>query len=271
MKSRNLVCISDTHVGCQFGLCHPKGARLDGGGVYRPTKLQKQIWRYWQAFGNWITAATKGEEYAVLINGDILDNVHHNSTHQWSHNLEDQAAHAYMILAPFVDKCEELYIVRGTPVHSGESAVEEERLAKRLGAKPTKDGCYSRNDLWLQMGRHIIHAAHHIGTTSSSAHETSAVNAELTALFTESGRWGHKPPSIIVRSHRHRCSEIKLPAEHCSATAFVTAAWQVKTPYAYKCASGRTSTPQIGGSLIRLSDELHTRHKVWDVGRGDVE
>jgi hypothetical protein len=165
-----------------------------------------------------------------------------------------------------------LFIIRGTPVHSGESGVDEERLAKRLGAKPNSAGQSARYELWARMGSFIIHAAHHIGTTSSSQHEVSAVNSELTAMFTEAGRWEKRPPNIIVRSHRHRCSEIRLPSERCYAHAFVTAGWQLKTPFAYKVAGARVSTPQIGGSIICLGDEEpYTRHKVRDIGGGAHE
>lgn len=273
MKLNNLIIVSDIHIGCQMGLCHPDGARLDGGGHYRPTKLQLKMWEMWEHFWNdWVPKVTHGEKYAVLVNGDVIDGSHHGSTHQWSHNLEDQANHAYDILAPIADKCAAMWIVRGTPAHSGESGVDEERIAKRLGCVKADNGNYARNELWLDIGGDDIHAAHHIGTTGSSAHEVSAVNAELTAMFAESGRWGSKPPTVIVRSHRHRCSEIRLPAEDRYATAFVTAGWQLKTPFSYKVMGGRVSVPQIGGSLIRRGDEeLHTRHKVWDIGRGKSE
>ena len=272
MKIKNLVCISDTHVGCQMGLCHPGGAKLDGGGIYRPTALQRKVWSLWEEYWKWVAHVCHGEKFGVVINGDLIDGCHHNSTHQWSHNLEDQASHAVQIFEPIRAKCAAMWIIRGTPVHSGESGVDEERIARRLECTPSSAGQYAQNELWLDMGGDLVHFAHHIGTTGSSAHEVSAVNAELTALFTEAGRWGHKPPTVIVRSHRHRCSEIRLPAEDCYATAFVTAAWQLKTPFAFKVSGGRTSTPQVGGSIIRRGDEeLHTRHKVWDLGRGKVQ
>jgi hypothetical protein len=77
---------------------------------------------------------------------------------------------------------------------------------------------------------------------------------------------------VVVRSHRHRNSEIRLPAKWGYAIAFVTPAWQLKTPFVFRIPGGRTSTPQIGGSIIRLGDEeLHTRHFVQDIGRGRVE
>lgn len=268
---KNIIVVSDLHIGCQLGLCHPRGARLDNGGRYAPTPLQRKVWRYWEEFWKWAENVVKGEAFGVVINGDLIDGSHHGSTHQWSHNLEDQAEHAYAILEPIRAKAQRMWIVRGTPVHGGESGVDEERIAKRLRCTPSPSGQYARNELWLDIAGDLVHFAHHIGTTSSSAHEVSAVNAELTALFTEAGRWGHKPPSIIVRSHRHRCSEIRLPAERTYATAFVTAAWQLKTPFAFKVAGARVTTPQLGGSIIRRgSEELHTRHWVRDIGRGAI-
>jgi hypothetical protein len=118
----------------------------------------------------------------------------------------------------------------------------------------------------LPLGSHTVHFTHHIGTTSSAAHEASAVNAEISAMFTNAGRVGYSPPDIVVRSHRHRCIEVRLPSEGGYKSALVTAAWQGKTPYVYRIPAGRTGTSQIGGSLIRQGDEeLHTRHFVRDV------
>jgi hypothetical protein len=270
---RNLVVISDLHIGCQLGLCHPDGHRLDNAGHYRPSRAQRRIWDIWQEFwGDWVPKVTHREPFDLLINGDLMDGVHHGSTSQWSHNLHDQANAAYDIIEPVRQKARHLYIVRGTPAHAGESGVEEERLAQRLRASPDRDGRFARWELWKKIDSYLVHATHHIGTTASSQHEVSAVNAELAALFTEAGRWGNQPPDVIVRSHRHRCSELRLPAERCYATAFVTAAWQLKTPFTFKVAGGRVTTPQIGGSIIRLGDEeLHTRHFVKDIGRGRPE
>jgi hypothetical protein len=265
---RNIVVISDTHVGCQLALMSPDGAELDGGGIAKPSPIQKQIWKVWEEFwGDWIPRATHGEPFIVIHNGDSVDGSHHHATTQWSHNIHDQRRHTEVILKPVVDMCEgRYYHVRGTEAHVGQSGEYEETLAKSLGAIPDRQGRHARWELMKKLGPYLIHASHHIGTTSSSAHETSAVNAELSAFFTNAGRSGRKPPDIIVRSHRHRCSEIRLPSEGGYKVAFVTAAWQGKTPYVYRLPGGRTGSTQIGGSLIRLGDEeLHTRHFVRDV------
>jgi len=272
---KNLVIISDTHVGCKLALCHPDGAALDEGGKYMPSLLQLKLWAVWENFWNlWVPQATRGDPFIVIHNGDAIDGNHHGSTTQWSHNLADQRKHAQLILKDVVDRCAgRYYHIRGTEAHVGSSGTEEEQLAKSLGAIQGANGNYARWELLKTIGdRHTAHFTHHIGTTSSAAHETSAVNAELASAFTEAGRWLHAPPSIICRSHRHRCSEIRLPSKYGYVTAFVTGCFQMKTPFVYRLAGGRSSAPQIGGSLIRLGDEeIFTRHSIVEVGRVEAE
>jgi hypothetical protein len=148
----------------------------------------------------------------------------------------------------------------------GQSGEYEEAIAKSLGAVKDSQGRYARWELLKSLGKYHVHFTHHIGTTSSAAHESSAVNAEISAMFTNAGRIGISPPDVVVRSHRHRCIEVRLPSEGGYKSSFTTAAFQAKTPYVYRMPGGRTGSSQIGGSLIRLGDEeLHTRHFVKDV------
>lgn len=254
---KNIIVISDTHCGCKLGLCSPDGVYLDDGGKYLPSVMQLKVWNWWEEFWNdWVPKATKGEPFVVVHNGDAIDGVHHNSTTQISHNLEDQGTLAYNILKPVVEKCEgRYYHIRGTEAHVAKSGREEENLAKALGAIPNEFGQYARWELWIEMGGYLVHFLHHIGTTASSAHESSAVNSEMSAMFNEAARWELNKPSVIVRSHRHRSIEVRIPTKHGYSTGVVTPAWQLKTPFTYKIAGARLAPPQIGGILIRLGDE----------------
>jgi len=257
-----------------MGLLPKSGIQLQDGGSYLPSTLQSKVYSWWETFWEeWVPEATHHEPYSVVVNGDLIDGVHHNSTTQISHNLEDQNEVACSLLEPVRDKCDgRIYIVKGTPAHTGQSGIEEERIAKRLDAIPGPDGQRARYELWKMVGDGLVHFNHHIGTTSSSAHETSAINAELASAFVEAGRWGERPPDIIVRSHRHRCAEVRIPSKRGYAIAFVTAAWQLKTPFLFKVAGGRMTTPQIGGHLIRVAHgELFTRHWVQDIVRTPAE
>lgn len=265
---RNIVVISDQHVGCKLALMHPDGAAVDEGNIIKPNRIQIEIWSVWEYFWNvWVPRSTNREPFIVVNNGDSIDGTHHHATTQWSHNIKDQRAHAEKILAEVVERCEgRYYHIRGTEAHVGQSATDEEQLAKSLGALKGEDRKHARWELLKKIGPFRAHFTHHIGTTSSAAYESSAVNAEISAMFTNAGRVGMVPPDVVVRSHRHRCIEVRMPSEGGYKVSFTTAAWQGKTPYVYRIPGGRTGSSQIGGSLIRLGDEeLHTRHFVKDV------
>jgi hypothetical protein len=275
---KNLVVVSDLHSGCRLSLCPPEGARLDDGGTYLPSPFQRKLWKYWRIFWDeFVPEATRKEPYGTVINGDIVDGVHHRSTTQISQNLEDQAEIAYQIIQPIADKCQgRFWMIRGTEAHVGQSGVEEERLGKRLGAVSNKEGQHARYELWKQVGPKVVHLLHHIGSTGSQAYEATAVHKELVESFAESARWGRKAPDVIVRSHRHRHIETTIATGDAHNTgraiAVVTPAWQGKTPFSWKIPGARLSTPQFGGIVIRYAKgELFVRSKVWTIDRSDVE
>ncbi|MCK9544272.1 MAG: hypothetical protein M0R03_19815 [Novosphingobium sp.] len=270
----NVIIISDTHCGCKLAVCPPK-VHLDEGGTYKPSPLQKKLYDMWIYFWKeYVPYITKGEPYIIVHNGDAVDGVHHQSTTQITHNHTDQINIAYELLAPQIDKknCQGYYHIRGTEAHVGKSGEQEEDLAQRLGAIPEISGKkknFARWEMWMDLQNKLIHFTHHIGTTGRTHYETSAVMAEISELYTEAGRWGENPPDVIVRSHRHRAIEIKIPTEKHYGLAFVTPGWQLKTPFVHRIPGGRTSTPQIGGYIIRTGDRvpIYTDFKIWKVER----
>lgn len=268
---KNVVVVSDIHAGCQTGLypCDRK-LKLDEGGVYSPSPFQRKLWHHWIEFWNdFIPSILEKQDYAVVFNGDALDGVHHGSVTQVTHNLNDQIKIAYNILKPVVDKAKgNYYHIRGTEAHSGKSGQYEELLATMLNAVPTQRGQYARNELWLKVGDGVIHFLHHIGTTSSVSYESTALMKELSECFVEAARWNRKPPSLIVRSHRHRFCEVAIPSKYGKVRCIVTPAWQGKTPFVWKVAGARLSTPMVGGIVIKWCDITKTYlvfEKIWSV------
>ena len=268
-SARTIIAISDTHSGCRLALAGREPFRLDDGGPYQPSPLQLKLWDMWREFWDeWVPMVTHGEPYIVVHNGDPLEGVHHGAVTQISHNKLDQKRLAKSILAPEVAKAAAFYMVRGTEAHGGPSDCDEESLAEELGAIPNEQGQHARWELWMNLGGHLVHFSHHIGTTGSSAYEATAVHKELNESFVEAGRWGDTPPQVIVRSHRHRFIETRIAGKDGYYSSVVTPGWQLKTPFAHKIPGARVSQPQIGGIAIRLGDEeLHTRSKVWRIER----
>ena len=273
---KNIVNISDLHCGCRLGLCPPE-VKMDDGGTYHHSRLQAIVWEYWNTFWDeWVPKVTKGEDYVIVNNGDSIDGSHHGSTTQISQNIEDQVRIAEQILLPRIQhkKCKGYYHIRGTEAHVGKSGADEERLARMLGAIPNAEGQFARWELWAELGSHnkLCHFTHHIGTTSSMAYESTAVHKELVEAYNEAGRWNERPPDLISRGHRHRSYKIELPNDNGMAIVVITPGWQLKTPFTYRLASGRSGEPQIGGFIIREGDEdsLYARSKVWGMKRSET-
>ncbi len=280
--TKRLVVISDLHAGCRVGLCPTHGVTLDDGGQYFPSALQMKLWQMWRSFWDeFVPEATRGKPFDLVVNGDAIDGVHHGSTTQVSHNLADQLRIAHEILEPVVRRAENYYHVRGTEAHAGKSGATEEELARSLGAVTNRDGQSARFELWKRAGRHLVHVLHHLDGGGNA--ESTAIFRELVDTFTESARWGRRPPDVIVRSHRHRYIKVEIPtglskgAERGReptpiAACVVTPGWQGKTPYAWKVAGARLQTPQFGGVVIDGSgDDVVVRGRVWTVGRTEAE
>ena len=268
---RNIIVISDTHCGCQFGLCPPV-VQLDSGGEYRANKFQNDVYKKWLLFWNeWVPRVTEKEQYIIVHNGDVIDGVHHGTVTQISQNINDQLIVAQKCLEPIITNknCVGYYHIRGTEAHVGKSGQYEEMLARSLGAVKDEFGNYARFEMWMQLQSSLIHFSHHIGTTGSVSYESTAPHKELVEAYLESGRWGDHPPDLVVRSHRHRQYEERIASKNGYTMSITTPGWQLKTPIVHRSASGRSSSPQIGGYLIRYGkdDGLFTRFKVWRIPR----
>ena len=129
---RNVVFVSDLHCGCRLGLCPPGPVPIDDAAAYMPSRYQAATWAMWEEFWTrWVPEYCHNEPYAVVINGDTTDGVHHGTVTQISQNLADQFAIAHRILKPIADQAAgRFYMIRGTEAHVGPSGQEEERLAQ---------------------------------------------------------------------------------------------------------------------------------------------
>jgi len=270
---KNIVVISDIHAGCRYGLCPPV-IKLDHAGTYTASKYQKILYKKWvEYWREWIPIITKGDDFILVLNGDMVDGSHHGSKTQISQNYADQANIFYKLMeVPLANKkLKAIYFIRGTEAHVGKSAEQEEQIARTINAVPDEDGNFSRYDMWYELGdtKSLIHFSHHIGTTSSAAYESTAVFKELVESYNDAGRWNERPPDCIVRSHRHRAMIINIPAANGMAYSAVTPGWQLKTPFVWRLGLGRSSQPQIGGLVIRenTAGYLYVASRTWTLKR----
>ena len=265
---KSIIVISDLHVGSTVGLCPPKVSVVDRGS-YECNKFQATLYHYWEDFWkNFVPKMTKGSRKVVLvINGDVIDNVHHNTVNILSNSIEVQESAGVTILKGIRKLCpakiHEIYMQAGTEAHAGSAGESERRIAKAIGALPDETGEYIPYQRWLDVDGTIIHFAHTIGTTSSAAYESSAPMRELVASMVEAAQWGRPMPDILVRSHRHRFIEVPIPTENGRIRVVVTPGWQLRTPFVERV--DRMRMPHIGGVVFQLGEEhsCQVREKLY--------
>ena len=270
----NAVVINDTHVVSLVGLCPPKGVKLKDGGTYMPSPEQRQIYLRWREFwDHYVPLYTKGEPYAIIVNGDVCDWDHHGTHAIFTKDLGTHISAAYEVLAPEVEKAAKgVFFLVGSEAHTGEQGDAEEALAEKFDCIRDDNGRYARYEMWIEIGGALCHFNHSIGTSSSVSYETTAVHKELIEAFTEAGMWGDRPPQMVWRAHRHRFCKTTIPAEIGDAECVCNAGWQLKSPWFYRKARGRMSRAQLGGAVVRRGEDgvVYERHKVWPMKRPKV-
>jgi len=251
-----IVSVSDLHTGSTTGLL-PTGVKGVDGTPIGQNPFQKTLYKYWRHFWHeFVPEVTKGASALfVEINGDAIDGVHHDTTNIVSNSWKAQEDAAIQTLQEVPELCpkkiDEWFFVKGTEVHVGKNGDSEERIAKTLGAVQNEIGEYASYQWRIDVDGMLFQFAHHIGTTSSAAYESSAPMRELIAALVEAAQWGQKLPDVLVRSHRHRFIEVPIPTERGRIRVVITPAWQLRTPFVERI--DRMRLPHIGG-VVYLVD-----------------
>jgi len=241
-----ITIVSDLHVGSSIGLCPAEGLAMDEGGEYKPSAKQKSVAEAWINFFKLANKIGKRAARRILVvNGDLVDGFHHNTVALATNNIQAQEAGAAAILQRVKQDFDQIYVVRGTEAHTQPGAQSDERIAESIDAVTTDEGKRSWWQLWLDVDGMIFNIAHHVGTTSSAAYESSAPMRELVASLVEAAQWGQQLPDVVVRSHRHRYIRVATPSLRGEIQIVVTPGWQLRTPYIERI--DRFRMPHIGG------------------------
>jgi len=248
-----IVAVSDLHIGSFSGLCPKKGITLDTGAKQSPSKYQDYLVKCWEHFWTDFVPKTtkKCKDVTVVLNGDVIDGNHHQAVDLIA-NIEIQEKTAVEILKPIAKKYR-TFMVRGTEVHGGKSDQNTESIARQIGCELDDGGANSVWQLWLDVEGVVFQFAHHIGTTSSAAYETSAPMREMVAGLVEAVQWDQRLPDVFVRSHRHRYITVPLPRSgDRDIQIVITPGWQLRTPHVERI--DRMRLPQIGGVVFIVED-----------------
>jgi hypothetical protein len=227
IKSRVTVLLSDTHIGSTVGLW-PEDFISNEGFPIGQNPLQKWLWKCWKDCEGWIEGVVGDDDYDVVVNGDVVEGIHHRTTQVMSADVSDQTTAALAILGPMAEKASQIHLIKGTECHTRN---DEIRMGKVLGAtKDPQTGQHAWDNLDLEMNGTLMNFAHHISTTTRPYLEASAHSIALGVITHSRARVGKRVPSVICRAHRHRHG-IWTDGNQAS---LITGAWQGLTRHGHK-------------------------------------
>ena len=240
MGIKKVIVLSDLHCGSSYGLL-PPGIKLQEGNIVEQNALQQYLWNCWEDWQRDFFDKHIGDEpFALVVNGDATEGVHHGTKEIVSPDPSDHRLIALHALAPLAEKAEHVFMVEGTDCHVGNS---EHKLGYDLGAvRPSR---HSFLGAWRTL-RLKVHGCpcmfyHHISTTKRVYLEASQLSIELRNGQLEAVRAGFEPHKVLGAAHRHRYGSYKAG----DALSFVTPPWQGVTRFGRKVVPAAFCEPGV--------------------------
>lgn len=231
------VVLSDLHIGSTVGLW-PNGFINQEGNPTACNGFQKWLARCWDDLHRKALPEYLGTDpYVLILNGDIMEGIHHRTLQVMTVNPTDQTNAAKMVLAPVVKKAHAVFIVKGTEVHTKDREISLGDALKAV--RDTSTGQHAFDKLTLEMHgcRGVIR--HHMTTSMRPYLEATALSTELGSERIEAARNGHKIPQFLCLAHRHRHGIFR----DSNGLVCVTSAWQGLTRHGHKVVGSALPAP----------------------------
>jgi len=226
-KTKIVMMLSDLHIGSTVGLW-PEGFVSNEGYPIGQNKFQQWLWKCWQDMNKWSTTVINGQPFELVINGDLVEGIHHRTLQVMSPDVGDQTTAVLDVLAPLASKASKVHIIKGTECHTRN---DEVRLGRALDASlDPSTGQHAWDTLDLEVNGTLFNFAHHITATARPYLEASAHSIALGALTQSRARTNKPIPMVMCRAHRHRHG-IWTDGNQMSA---ICGAWQGLTRHGYK-------------------------------------
>jgi len=247
-----ILVIGDVHIGSRWAPW-PEDYVLAKGHKAGLSKAQEYLNECW---AHMIADAKKHRPDVIIFNGDLIDGGYIRNIDVVSTRNDDQIGAAEMMLAPLVKLARKgVFATWGTGFHTGRGGENESTLCRellRISHTP---------ELYLDSPAGVIHATHHVSSTSHPMYEATALLRSLLIkeleLIRAYGKNGMPDVRCIIRSHRHRTMVIE---SEDNRLVVATAPWMLKTEYVWKVAPD--SEPQVGYVWIDATDKGFHASKV---------
>lgn len=232
------VVISDLHCGSSVGLL-PPGLHTADGTEIRQNAVQAWLWQSWQAAWTWAEQVIGDDPHTVIVNGDLVEGIHHGSVQVISGDIGDHIAAAVEALKPLADKATTVHLTVGTECHTRNA---EHGIGKAIGASvcpATRRHVHDR--LAIDFNGLRLSASHHTSATSRQWLESGEYSRAMAQERLACLRSGWSVPDIYLRAHRH----VSGYFTDFSSMMVVTGAWKLADRHTFKAVPGAICEPSI--------------------------
>ena len=195
---------------------------------------QRYLWEKYLEAIEWVKEVTAGEPFVLLLNGDLIEGIHHGSQEVVAMQWETHMQIAMDCLKPLCALTETILVVKGTECHTRDI---EDALASKIGAVTGK----AHNQWRFRVNGVLNEAQHHMGTTKRKWLEAGEGSRIMANNVINCVDCGHEPPKVFWRAHRHVGGYIAAAGRHF----LVAGAWQFLTRYGHKVVGDSIPIPTV--------------------------
>jgi hypothetical protein len=253
-----LAILSDMHTGGSTAL-FPRGGYCGDGDEdnhVMPNAKQQEIFPVFVRFAAEVAAARKDKRLILVMLGDAVDGLHHDSKQESLFKEKDQNAAHIQLMQDFMKrvgwrKGDELYYVRGTEVHVKES---EQEIGKELGAVKAGSKAYVHEILSLNINGMQHTFAHHGKDRGAGANEGNALRNYMRDIRIDREKEGLPRIDCLWSGHTHghtyQSHIARAGANFHVFHAVICPSWQAKTRYAFMKVP--LAVNSVGGVYVKI-------------------
>ena len=262
----HLVPISDLHSGGSTAL-FPHLNELPLGGwqfqhnLVTPSAKQCDMALHWDYCADATATARNGKRMIIVLNGDMVDGIHHHSLQLMTHRPEEQAEVNIWLLKRFVtragfdkQKGDLLYMVSGTETHTGDV---EYKIGEELGAEP-HDHLGAYDFLPLEINGKLFWFLHQGSGPGRGPNKGDQVRLWLKNKYWQLLEEGQRIPDYIISGHYHDPIYNTYVRPNHTMHGMILASFQLKTRFGYRIAAVEREKIGIRTIDIGISGEITT-------------
>jgi hypothetical protein len=270
-KRTIVAVVNDLHVGSPFAIS-PARWLLHDRTEKRPNELQEHILAHWCACWGNVAKLRKGARLVIVVIGDAIEGLHHETTEITTSRIDTQEAMAVAVIesamkiAKFSNRGDVIRFVNGTPAHDGCGSASLERVARDVLDRDANDGTpSSANILRLNVNGVRFDVTHKPGSGPGSRAHTlgNAFHGWLRSLYFSALEEGQPPPRYVLTAHHHNYlrRDVHATRGHVAMTGIICPSWKVKDEHVYRVAPFALSS--IGMLAFDVQPDGAVQEHVW--------